>query len=61
LAREEHIELLGERQVEGEQVSWQSRVTLNDPENPDGPPVGFVNNSESIVQDGKIVSHTAPR
>jgi hypothetical protein len=55
VARDVHIELLGERQVEGEQVSWQSRITLNDPEDE------FINNSDSIVRDGKIVSHTATR
>ncbi len=55
VARDVHIELLGERRVEGEQVSWQSRVTLSDPEDE------FINNSESIVRDGRIVAHTATR
>ncbi len=49
--RDVHIELLGERQVEGEQVSWQSRVSLSDLENE------VINNAEAIVRDGKIVTY----
>lgn len=59
VARNVKVELVGERQVDGERVSWSSHVTLADPENPNGPPVEIMNNSQSIVRNGKIVSHTA--
>ena len=61
IARDVHVELIGEREVNGEEVTWQSRVTIDDPENPDGPQLELVNNSASIVRDGKIVMHTASR
>lgn len=61
IARNVRVELVGERQVQGDRVTWTSRVFLSDPENPDGPPLEIVNNSESVVQNGKIVSHSASR
>lgn len=61
IARNVQVELFGQRQVDGERVTWQSRVRLDDPQNPGGPQLEIVNNSESIVRDGKIVSHTATR
>ncbi|HEX9924855.1 MAG TPA: nuclear transport factor 2 family protein, partial [Anaerolineae bacterium] len=57
--RNVHVELIGERTVDGERVTWQSRVMLDDPANPGGPQIEVRNNSESIVRDGKIVMHTA--
>lgn len=60
-ARDVQVELMGERQVEGEIVRWTSHVSLTDPENPDGPRVEFMNNSQSTVRDGKIVHHQAER
>lgn len=61
IAQDVHVELLGERTVEGEKVTWMSQVTLKDPQNPDASPTVIVNNSESIVRDGKIIFHTARR
>ena len=59
-ARNVQVELIGERTVDGERVTWQSRVMIDDPENP-GTRLEIINNSESIVRDGKIVKHTARR
>lgn len=61
VARNVRVEVVGERRVEGERVMWESRVFLNDPNNPNGPQLEIRNASESIVRDGKIVSHTAKR
>lgn len=61
VARNVHVELIGERQVDGEQVTWHSRVMIDDPENPDGPQMELRNDSTSIVRDGKIVRHMAVR
>jgi hypothetical protein len=55
------IELIGERQVLRNYVTWTSRVTLTDPMNPNAPPMVLTNQSESIVRDGKIVFHMAAR
>ncbi|HAV77687.1 MAG TPA: hypothetical protein DCX53_10080, partial [Anaerolineae bacterium] len=52
IAQDVHVELIGERTVNGEKVTWQSQVTLKDLQNPDGPPIVLLNNSESIVRDG---------
>lgn len=59
IARDVQVELVGERTVDGERVTWQSHVTIKDPANPDGPLLDIMNNSESIVRDGKIVHHQA--
>jgi predicted SnoaL-like aldol condensation-catalyzing enzyme len=59
-ARNVQVELIGERTVDGERVTWKSRVMIDDPENP-GVRLEIINNSESIVRDGKIVKHTARR
>ena len=61
IARNVRVELVGQRTVDGERVSWRSHVFLADPENPDGPLLEIMNNSESIVRNGKIVMHTASR
>lgn len=61
IARNVSVELIGERQVDGERVSWTSRVRLDDPDNPGGPQLEAINDSESVVRGGKIVSHTARR
>jgi predicted SnoaL-like aldol condensation-catalyzing enzyme len=61
IARNVKVELIGERTVDGERVTWRSRVMLDDPQNPDGPQLEIMNNSESIIRDGKIVMHTATR
>lgn len=61
IARNVHVELIGERQVDGEVVTWHSRVMLDDPENPDGPQLEIRNNSTSVVRNGKIVHHMAER
>ena len=53
------IELVGQRQVSGERVTWTSRVFLTDPANPNAPPREVRNQSESVVRNGKIVSHRA--
>ena len=53
IARNVKVELIGERTVDGERVTWQSHVTLENPAQE------IMNNSESIVRDGKIVMHTA--
>ena len=53
VARNVKVELIGERTVDGERVSWQSHVTLENPAQE------ITNNSESIVRDGKIVMHSA--
>jgi hypothetical protein len=53
IARQAKVELLGERQVDGERVSWSSRVTLTNPDQV------LMNNSESIVRNGLIVMHSA--
>lgn len=60
-ARQVQVELIGDRTVDGERVTWRSRVSLIDPENPDGPPIELLNDSESIVRDGLIVMHQAAR
>ena len=59
IARDVQVELVGERTVDGERVTWQSHVMIKDPANPDGPLLDIMNNSESIVRDGKIVHHQA--
>jgi hypothetical protein len=59
IAREAQIELIGERTVDGERVTWQSHIRIKDPANPDGPLLELMNNSESTVRDGKIVHHRA--
>jgi ketosteroid isomerase-like protein len=59
--RDVRVELVGERQVSGERVTWTSRVSLRDPQNPDGPRLEIVNQSESTVRNGKIVAHSAQR
>jgi ketosteroid isomerase-like protein len=59
--RDVQVELIGERQVQGERVSWTSRVSLQDPQDPNGPRVEIVNHSESIVRNGQIVTHSAQR
>jgi transcription elongation GreA/GreB family factor len=59
--RDVRVELVGERQVTGERVTWTSRVSLRDPQNPDGPRLEIVNQSESTVRNGKIVAHSAQR
>ena len=59
LARNALVELLGERSVDGEMATWRSRVTIDDPANPDGPPRIIHNLSASRVVDGLIVMHTA--
>lgn len=61
IAQNVQVELIGERMVDGEKVTWQSQVTLTDPQNPGGPPLVILNNSESIIRDGKIIFHTATR
>jgi hypothetical protein len=61
IARDVKVELIGERQVTGEQVRWTSHVSLLDPENPTGPRIDLMNNSHSTVQEGKITFHTAER
>jgi ketosteroid isomerase-like protein len=59
VARKARIALVGLRRVEGEKVTWSSRVTLLNANDPSGPPDVVENNSESIVRGGKIVQHTA--
>ena len=59
IARNVQVSVVGERQVDGERVTWRSRVMLDDPENPGGPQIENNLNSESIVRNGKIVMHTA--
>jgi hypothetical protein len=59
IGRNVQVSVVGERQVDGERVSWKSQVMLDDPENPNGPQLKILLNSESIVRNGKIVSHTA--
>jgi hypothetical protein len=61
ITRKSRVELVGERKVQGERVTWVSRVTQMDPQNPSAPPTTIMNNSESIVRNGKIVTHTANR
>ena len=51
VARDVRMELLGEPQVEGEQVSWQSRVNLSYPEQE------LVNNADTVARDGEIVTY----
>ena len=53
IARNVKVELIGQRAVEGERVTWQSHVTLENPAQ------DIMNNSESIVRNGKIVMHMA--
>jgi ketosteroid isomerase-like protein len=60
-ARNVRVELIGERQVQGSRVTWRSRIFLADPQNPDGQPLELVNDSESVVQNGRIVFHSATR
>jgi len=55
------IELIGERQVLRNYVTWTSRVTLSDPMNPNAPSMTIMNQAESIVRDGRIVFHMATR
>jgi len=57
IAQNVRVELVGERQVEGDRVSWTSRVYLDDPANPGAGP--RQNRSESVVRDGLIVFHMA--
>jgi hypothetical protein len=59
IARDVQVELVGERTVDGERVTWQSHVRIKDPANPDGPLLELMNNSESTVRDGQIVHHRA--
>lgn len=61
VAQNVRVELIGERQVEGELVRWMSQVTLSDPDNPDASPTEIVNNSQSTVRNGLIVAHSAER
>jgi hypothetical protein len=61
VAQRAAIELVGERQVFRNYVSWSSRVSLYDPDRPDAPPTVLQNLSESIVVDGQIVFHRASR
>ena len=61
VTRKAKIELLGQRTVQGENVTWVSRVTLIDPQNPGAPPTTVTNNSASVVRNNKIVQHTATR
>jgi len=61
VTRKSRVELVGERKVQGERVTWVSHVTQIDPQNPNAPPTTIMNNSESIVRNGKIVTHTANR
>jgi len=58
IARDVQVGVIGERTVDGEHVSWQSRVMIDDPQNP-GTRLEVILNSESIVRNGKIVQHTA--
>jgi hypothetical protein len=61
VTRKTKVELVGTRTVQGERVTWVSRVTQIDPQNPSAPPTTITNNSESIVRNGKIVMHGATR
>jgi ketosteroid isomerase-like protein len=58
IARNAQVQLIGERQVNGEVVSWQSLVTIDDPENP-GTRLELRNNSSSTIRNGLIVHHQA--
>jgi ketosteroid isomerase-like protein len=60
IARNVEVELIGERAVDGDTVTWTSHVTIDDPENP-GTRLDLTNNSLSVVQNGLIVQHTAQR
>jgi hypothetical protein len=53
------IELIGERAVDGERVTWSSLVKFSNPA--PGSPAEIRNASESLVRDGKIVEHRAAR
>ena len=61
IARQARVELVGTRQVDGENVSWHSRVTLQDANDPKAPPIVVLNDSASVVRDGLIIQHTAKR
>jgi ketosteroid isomerase-like protein len=50
------IEVLGEREVFGEYVRWASHVRFA---NPGGGPAEVRNRAASIVQEGKIIFHSA--
>ena len=56
VSRQARIELIGDREVYGEYVTWQSRVTFG---NPGAGPAEVRNFSRSVVIDGKIVFHMA--
>jgi len=58
--RHVHVELVGERTVNGDTVTWVSHVTIDDPANP-GTRLDLTNNSESVIQNGLIVHHQARR
>jgi ketosteroid isomerase-like protein len=60
-ARDVQVSVIGERQVNGEEVIWMSSVSLLDPENPNGPRIQLTNNSRSTIRNGLIVFHTAER
>lgn len=56
IERGAQIELQGDREVYGEYVRWNSRVTFT---NPGSGPTESRNRSQSIVHEGKILFHMA--
>jgi hypothetical protein len=60
VARRWHVDMEGKR-VEGDTVFWTARITMCDPDNPDGRPFEIVNRCQSVVQDGQIILEQSAR